>query len=152
MKYNKSYLPSLEPRAFLRFVSVYRLIKEHNKKFNEEKVDYSLMMNRFADLSSEDIKKFTTGHQLPPYEFSNFTVRPKEVINVNTTLFPPGPASIDWRARGHVTPVKDQGYYCNSCWAYAVSFKLQFFHDSLILFHLGDGSLGISAVNVSTIS
>lgn len=33
--------------------------------------------------------------------------------------FKRGPAQWDWRALGKVTPVKDQGYYCNCCWAFA---------------------------------
>lgn len=67
------------------------------------------------------MKKFSTGTELPPYDFSNFTVRPKAFVQVTPDMFPPGPASIDWSAKGHVTPVKDQGYTCNCCWAFSTT-------------------------------
>lgn len=86
--------------------------------FENGTVDFSLAINQFADLSPQALKRITSGNQLPPYEFSNYTVRPKNVVVINTTMFPPGPPSIDWKA--HVTPVKDQGYYCSSCWAFSV--------------------------------
>ena len=33
--------------------------------------------------------------------------------------------SVDWRDRGHVTPVKTQSYKCNSCTAFAVTGALE---------------------------
>lgn len=109
-----------ELRALKQFIKVYKFIVEHNKKFENGSVDYSLAVNQFCDLSREQIRKFTFGNRLPPYEFNNFTIRPKEVITVTPSMFSDGPPSIDWRAKGHVTPVKDQSYYCNSCWAFSV--------------------------------
>lgn len=109
---------------------IYRLVLAHNRKYENELVDFEMAINCFADMSPEQIEKFTKGNFLPPYDFSNFTVRPRAVITVNgnidnTATYPPGPASIDWNALGHVTPVKDQGYDCNSCWAFSAVAALE---------------------------
>jgi C1A family cysteine protease len=119
--HKKSYKSQAEEaNRFNQFSSVYRYVKSHNQKFNNAEALFEVGINRLADLSLADRKKFSTGNQLPPYDFNNFTVRPKEVITVTNTMFPPGPASVDWLKAGHVTPVKDQGFVCNSCWAFSV--------------------------------
>lgn len=88
-------------------------------------VDHSMALNEFADMTDEQISVFTTGNRIPEYEFADYKVRSKAVVTVVPGMFPPGPASVDWKARGHVTPVKDQGFHCNSCWAFSAIAALE---------------------------
>lgn len=110
---------TIELKAFKIFSKYFKIIEKHNKDEEDGKSDFTMAINQFADFTDEEIAVVTKGNQLPPYEFSNFTVRPKDVITVTPETFPPGPPSIDWKARGRVTPVKDQGMYCSCCWAFS---------------------------------
>jgi len=126
MKYNKTYPNAGEDmKGFKRFVRVMTLINDHNKLFNAGLSDFDLAINRFADLTPSQVELFTKGNKAPPYEFSNYTIRPKAMLTVTETMFPPGPASFDWKAKGHVTAVKDQGFYCNSCWSFSAIAALE---------------------------
>ncbi|KAL6134139.1 hypothetical protein ACLB2K_066372 [Fragaria x ananassa] len=72
---------------------------------------YKLSVNQFADLTAEEFKSQRTGFKgpgdLPPltttFKYENVSVLP---------------SSLDWRTKGAVMPVKDQGE-CGSCWAFA---------------------------------
>ena len=109
--FQKQYTEELEDAseeadALLRFTKNFRDIEDHNTNFDLGLVEYSLDINQFADLSPEDTKKFTFGHQLPPYEFSNYTVRPKAFLQVTSSSgIPAGPTAVDWNAAGAVGPV-----------------------------------------------
>jgi len=103
-------------------VQVNDLINNHNEKLQLGRSNsghYTLGVNKFSDLSKDQLKKLYTGNKLPPYEFTNYTVRPRAMLTITETMFTPGPESVDWKAEGHVTPIKDQGYFCNSCYAFS---------------------------------
>ncbi|KAH6759487.1 senescence-associated gene 12 protein [Perilla frutescens var. frutescens] len=79
---------------------------EYIESFNEAGAQpYKLAINKFADLTNEEFKasrngyKVVTSHPKRSSKVSSF-----RYANVTAT-----PASIDWRTKGAVTAVKDQG-------------------------------------------
>ena len=122
IKYNLTYpTRAAEAVALNKFVALWRFIQQHNMDYMAGKTEFTLAINKFASLTPAQIETLTTGNKLPPYEFTNFTVRPRNIITVTTDMFPAGPSSVDWNAAGFVTPVKAQGFFCASCWAFSVS-------------------------------
>lgn len=125
-KYSKSYKNANEElKALSRFIKNTQKIKNYNALFEAGLFESSLEINKFADFDEAQIETLTTGNVIPAMEFDNFAVRPRGIVTVTPDMYPPAPASIDWRARGHVTAVKDQGYICNSCWAFAALAALE---------------------------
>jgi len=110
VKFNRSYeTPAETLNRFNIFHSNLELITAHNEK----KLSWTMAVNQFADLTNEEFKaKYLGARQgafdgLPRVEWSMYG---------RVTL----PPSIDWRTKGVVTPVKNQGS-CGSCWAFSTT-------------------------------
>ncbi|KAG4967377.1 hypothetical protein JHK87_033028 [Glycine soja] len=73
---------------------------------------HKLGVNQFADLTEEEFKAI---NKLKGYMWSKIsrtsTFKYEHVTKV--------PATLDWRQKGAVTPIKSQGLKCGSCWAFA---------------------------------
>lgn len=72
--------------------------------FNAGNHKYWLGMNKFADLTNDEFKATRTGFRTSKTTNTVKITKRFKYENVSAV-----PASMDWRTRGVVTPVKDQG-------------------------------------------
>ncbi|KAF5810867.1 putative actinidain [Helianthus annuus] len=114
-----------EERRLGNFRNSLKFILERNSKRKSE-WDHTVGLTKFADLSNEEFKEMY---------FSKSKGPKSEKLKVwgekgNTTLNSgscDAPASLDWRDKGVVTPMKDQGQ-CGSCWAFSVTGSIEGAH------------------------
>ncbi|KAB8117169.1 hypothetical protein EE612_058850 [Oryza sativa] len=76
---------------------------------------YWLGVNQFADLTSEEFKATMTNNKGFSTPNGARVSTGFKYENVSADALP---ASVDWRTKGAVTPIKDQGQ-CGCCWAFS---------------------------------
>ncbi|XP_077249578.1 senescence-specific cysteine protease SAG39-like [Tasmannia lanceolata] len=108
--YGRSYKDATEKeQRFKIFKSNVEFIESFN---NEGDKSYKLSVNEFADQSNEEFKASRNGFKTSSTRAVERTFSFK-YENVSAV-----PSSMDWRKKGAVTPIKDQGQ-CGSCWAFS---------------------------------
>ncbi|OIW19233.1 hypothetical protein TanjilG_20358 [Lupinus angustifolius] len=114
--------PEEESSRFKIFQRNLLYINEKNAK-RKSLLQYHLGLNKFADMSPEEFKK-TYLHEIEkPSKWDNKKVHDDEDDESCENL----PSSVDWREKGAVTEVRDQGN-CQSHWAFSVTGAIEGLH------------------------
>nr|XP_039258208.1 procathepsin L-like [Styela clava] len=99
-------------------------ITSHNKRADNGEHSYRLGMNKFADLDSNEFAKMFLGYRNASDDKKRAVECKKSSIFVSSNNYAPLAHHVDWRTKGYVTPVKDQGQ-CGSCWAFSTTGSLE---------------------------
>jgi C1A family cysteine protease len=125
-RFNKQYISSEVHFRFYNFVKNVERIE--NNVFN-----FEMGLNSFADMNENEFEGFIKGlntideknknlkHSICS-DFSKFNLTEfggHELIGGNVI-----PSEVDWREKGAVTPVKDQGK-CGSCWSFSATGSME---------------------------
>ena len=114
-EHSKEYKEDLEELAR-------HTIWQANKKFIDshnavaDKFGYTLRMNQFGDLQSNEIVDIFNGYRMQERSNTSKMFVPDRNLKLAAT--------VDWRDKGYVTEIKNQGQ-CGSCWAFSTTGSLE---------------------------
>jgi len=97
-------------------------IEAHNFEYAMGKHTYSLGMNHYGDMTSEEFVKIHNGFLHQEHKKRGFQGGEPYLDHMNENI--ELPKEVDWRTEGLVTEVKDQGQ-CGSCWSFSATGALE---------------------------
>jgi cathepsin L len=121
--HGKAYLgDELESYRYGIFKKNVEIIERHNQDYTMGLYTYRLGINPYTDWTFEEFRqKFlgTRNSLSGKYESAGRFMRLPQHVKI--------PDAVDWREKGAVTPVKNQGQ-CGSCWAFSTTGSLEAAH------------------------
>lgn len=97
-----------------------KTIKMHNYLHDHGKKSYRLGVNEYADLEHSEFVGIMNGYLHKEKTSRGTTYMSPNNDYVTVTL----PDEVDWRTKGYVTEVKNQGQ-CGSCWSFSTTGALE---------------------------
>jgi len=117
--HSKAYLNEIEERFRMKiYLENRQRIAKHNKNPENE---FQLKMNKYGDLLPHEFKSVMNGYRM---DLKRNNTDDEKVVFLSPENYCEAPKSVDWREKGYVTPVKDQGQ-CGSCWSFSATGALE---------------------------
>ncbi|XP_049872354.1 cathepsin L [Pectinophora gossypiella] len=147
MDHNKSYSSDVEDKFRMKIYAENKhKIAKHNQRFKQGLVSFRLKQNKYGDLLHHEFVHIMNGFNRTSPK-SRTSLKGREGPSYRAATFiPPAhvtvPSEVDWRKKGAVTEIKDQGK-CGSCWSFSTTGALegQHFRKSGYLVSLSEQNL-----------
>jgi len=118
--FGKQYSADEEISRRVAWEANVEIIRKHNLESDLGLHTYTLGMNNYGDMTNQEFNTMMNTLKAKPRDTSSAFDRHTYRAPANFQL----PAAVDWRPKGYVTPIKDQGQ-CGSCWAFSATGSLE---------------------------